>query len=78
MGKGKDLWVGPYDDARVFPMIRTYIKEVLTPTWEPVLVPYIDEIFSDERLKLVRKVGIKSYLSWVCNANLYHLRKGLK
>lgn len=67
----KQAWVGPYDDTRIFPLIRTYIRECLAPRSNTTPVHMVDTIFDDERLRLVRRVDIKSYCSWAINANLY-------
>lgn len=74
----KRAWVGPYDDARILPLIRTYIRECLAPRSNTIPSHLVDKIFTDERLRLVRRVGPRSYRSWVENANKYSEQRKLE
>ena len=77
MKTARDLWVRPYDDDRIFPLIRMYLREAVAPRSKTHKPEHIDMVFTDERLRLVRSVGITSYLHWVCSANLYNQKKEL-
>lgn len=59
------------DDAELFPIVRTYIREVLGPRLNTVPIEMIDTVFDDYKLVQVRVSSPRDFASWVEKAQEY-------
>lgn len=63
------------DDAELFPIVRTYIKEVLGPRLNTLPIEMINIVFDDFKLTQIRASSPKDFASWCTHARDHHLKR---